>query len=231
MTVDLFGHETLPAGVKPKRGKPYLWVTWLTSLLAGENSCYVQPWLKAHYAFAEREDSRNFNLEAWKAEHAAFVELEVLRLKGEGWTVTVEDQNKFTYEGKAALIGGKPDIIAYRGELVKIVDVKGGKRRATDYQQVLIYLFALPRIAKRDPALLLGEVAYRGAEPATVTVQPQEVDPVWIGRLSDVVRKVAGVRPDAVPSARECGFCKVPDALCPARVEAPPELYGQGDEF
>jgi hypothetical protein len=231
VTTDLFGHATLPLGASPKRGKPYLWVTWLTGLLAGEDACYMQSWLKAHYRFEERAD-RSFDLEAWKAEHTAMVEFEVARQQQQGWRVTLEDQNKFTYEGQAALVGGKPDIIAYRDGLVKVIDCKGGKRRASDYQQVLLYLFFLPRIAKMAPANLLGEVIYRPDVSNPVCIQPTEVTAEWIARMSVAVRKVAGgVRPETVPSARECHFCKVPDALCPDRAEAPPELYGQGEEF
>lgn len=234
MTSDLFGHpvESLPPGVSPKRGKPYLWVTWLTGLLAGEDSCHLQPWMQSHFRFPERPGRGNFDLEAWKAEHSAMVEREVKVLTESGWKVTVEDQNKFTYNGRAALVGGKPDIIAYFGETVKVIDVKGGKRRASDYQQVLLYLFFLPRVAGIAPHHLFGEVAYRGDSPGVSTVNVQEVNAEWIARMSATVRQIAGDgKPEAVPSGRECAFCKVPDSLCSSRVEAPPEMYGEGDEF
>lgn len=36
------------------RNSPYVWVTWLTKILAGEQSCEWASWFKAHYQDFEK---------------------------------------------------------------------------------------------------------------------------------------------------------------------------------
>lgn len=231
MSEDLFDNPTLPPGVSPKRGKSYLWVSWLTSLLAGDDTCLLQPWLKVHYRFPE-VDHGSFDLSAWKAQHAAMVELERLKLESESWSYTVEDQNTFKLDGTTAIIGGKPDLIASRDGAVRVIDLKGGKKRGSDYQQVLIYMFALPRIAGHYPRNLHGEVVYRPEVAPRHVVQPTELTPEWIASLAALVRRLASrERPVPRPSARECAFCKVPASLCPQRVDEPAVMAGTTEEF
>ena len=34
-----------------KRDGPYVWVSWITKLLAGEVNCEWAPWFKAHHTY------------------------------------------------------------------------------------------------------------------------------------------------------------------------------------
>ena len=58
-------------------------------------------------------------------------------LKADGYTAFVEDQNKFTLKGRAATLGGMPDLVAVRGAGTLVVDCKSGKQRGSDSFQVL----------------------------------------------------------------------------------------------
>jgi hypothetical protein len=35
------------------RPEPYVWVSWITKILAGESSCVWSAWLRAHYQTAK----------------------------------------------------------------------------------------------------------------------------------------------------------------------------------
>lgn len=73
----------------------------------------------------------------------------------------VEDQNKFTIRGRTATLAGKPDLVAIKGEVVRVIDCKTGSRKGSDFLQVLIYLLLLPRVHPECRGKLLsGEVRY-----------------------------------------------------------------------
>jgi CRISPR/Cas system-associated exonuclease Cas4 (RecB family) len=200
------------------RRSPYAWVTWLTPILAGDAQCWFAPWFKSHFQF-EKLERGGVDLATWKVEHAAMVEARAARFRADGWTVYVEDQNKFTLRGTAVTLGGKPDLVAVRGLEARVVDCKGGKRRDSDLQQVLIYLFALPRYhAALTPAhVLTGEVEYRDG---SLTIPPESFTPALRERIVETIRRMgADEPPRRVPSARECAFCDIGPTDCPVRID------------
>lgn len=209
---------------RARHGNPYVYTTWLTGLLAGEDNCPYAPWFKAHYQFDKLE--RGFDLAGWKAEHSAMVNGRRAELETEGYTVTVEDQNTFKLLGATATLSGKADLVARRGAEVLVVDCKGGKARDADFYQVLIYLFALPLVwAKQQPTLFAagplrwrGEVCYRDHR---LPIEPEELTRDQVARLTALVRQCgASERPAKVPSARECRCCDLGRNDCAERVEA-----------
>ena len=80
------------------RDEPYVWVTWITKLLAGENHCEWAAWFRAHHTYAKAPS--DFDLAAWSAEHGAMVRERAAALRAEGLAVTVEGQNAFRLRGK-----------------------------------------------------------------------------------------------------------------------------------
>ena len=44
-----------------------------------------------------------------------------------GYTVSTEGQNSFNLRGRSAVLAGKPDLVARRGDEVVVVDAKTGK--------------------------------------------------------------------------------------------------------
>lgn len=199
------------------RPEPYIWVTWLTGLLAGEKQCAFAPWVKAHFR-VEKLDRGGFDLEAWKIEHTDMVRTRARELEAEGYRVSLEDQNAFKIRGQAGTLAGKCDLIAERGDEVRIVDAKSGQSRSADVQQVLIYLFAVPlaRPAVRGKRLI-GELQYKAHR---VEIQPEAFTPALRQRILDTIKAVgSGPRPPATPSAAECRWCDVGPGDCRDRIE------------
>ena len=59
---------------KPRESKPYIWVTWLSKLLSGDDSCEWRAWFQAHHysgSWARAETS--FNSVRWTMEHGALL--------------------------------------------------------------------------------------------------------------------------------------------------------------
>lgn len=206
----------------PRHGKPYVYVTWITGVLAGDRDCAWAPWFKAHFRADKRPD-RTFDLAAWTAEHVAMVQARAAELVADGWRVTVEGANDFRLYGKTAILSGKPDIVAIRGAEVLVVDCKTGKQRHSDFWQVLVYMLALPRVREDVVGLRLsGEVCYRDQR---ITVTPEELNGDREARIFDVLRQCGSDdRPAHAPSRHECAFCDITDSDCPERfVDMTPE--------
>lgn len=210
-----------------RKDAPAVWVTWLTSLLAGD-SCIWKTWFAARFWFKKRP--RPFDRAAWTADHAAMVRARVEQLRAQGWTVTVEDQNKFSVRVSGVTVAGQPDIVAVKLFDALVVDCKTGKQRDSDFWQVLIYLRLLP-LARPDRVgtRLRGEVQYRDR---SLPIAPEELN---AERRADVGKLLATIAstdpPPRAPSVRECDFCDLSAVDCPDRIEAEAAPVASVDAF
>ena len=99
------------------RATPYIWVTWLTKLLVGENSCEWAAWFRSrHESWSYGKVQSHFDATTWQLNHTALLNQIRTRLEGENETVFTENQNAFTLRGSSATLVGKPDLITSSGE-------------------------------------------------------------------------------------------------------------------
>lgn len=200
-----------------------MWVSWVTGLLAGTARCEWAAWYKAHFQHAKRVRETDFDMDRWERQHQELVDAHVQELLGgpDPWpTVTVETMNKFQLKGQAAILAGKPDIVAVQGSRAPnergaglVIDEKGGSPKPEHVWQVKLYLYALERLPAWKHLALTGQLAYRGVRK-DVTLAPG--DDVRIGL---VMRMVAAADPPKhTPSADECDTCDIDS--CPARIAA-----------
>ena len=158
---------------------PYIWVTWLTKLLTGDDSCEHASWFKTQFdAKSWTKAERVTNLARWQVGHTDLKNAKAREFREQGYQVSHETQNHFTIKGKLATIAGKPDLIARQGDLVWVTDVKSGRPRASDVAQVMIYMYLLP-VARPDlqGATVKGLVVYGSHEQE---IQSEEVDPAFV---------------------------------------------------
>lgn len=211
-----------------RKGKPYIHATWLAKLLGGYQ-CLWSAWFRAHHRY-EKFEEQALDLIKWNRDHNRLVAARVRELEREGCTVTLEGQNDFKLEGASAVIGGKPDIVATKDNVVLVVDGKTGRERESDIHQVVLYLYALPKVrpelATRD---LEGEVQYaRGDKRITVT--PPDPGSAWLRDLVGLIQTIASDRPPRrVPSRAECERCNIGPRDCPQRVGAAREAVSVAD--
>lgn len=195
----------------PRHGLPYFWVTWLTSILAGEAHCEYAPWFRSRFKYDKQP--RDFNLDAWQLEHTALITETVKTLKADGWTVTLEHQNAFRLTGKTAVLAGKPDIIARKGEEIWVIDCKTGEPSTRDYVQVCIYLIAIPMVWQRPDLWIHGQLVYK---THTTSIVPKDATGQVRDQLFALLRKLANdAQPGTVPSQHECDWCDI--AACADR--------------
>lgn len=213
-----------------RRNGPYIWVTWITGILAGDDSCGFSAWFKAHNKYDKVQKDDN-TLKQWKADHGAMVKKRAEELRKAGYTVYLEDQNKFTMTGKTGIaLAGTPDIVAVwqhpepppHGIDAIVVDCKSGKRRDKDYWQVCIYMMVLPHTHDACKGRRIhGEVRY---QDAPLKIHPDEEEEI----RDKIVKQIGTTGGDQeqrkVPSRRECRFCDITKADCPKRVDDAPDV-------
>ena len=175
---------------KPRRDGSYFWVTWLTKLLTGENSCEWASWFRARHKSG-----------SWE---------------GPDCQVLTERQNGFSLRGDAGILGGQPDLIARKGDAGTIIDVKTGKPGVAHIVQVMLYMYAVPRaIGQHRDVVFNGQVAYTDH---AVDIPAAAVDDKFVERLSQLIGQLASDAPARrVPSPGECRFCPITAADCPDR--------------
>jgi len=205
-----------------ERVEPYIWVTWLTKLLAGESNCEWSAWYRAHHTNYDKLPV-SFDLARWTIEHNELVNERREQLLNDGYEVYVEEENAFKRIGKTKItVSGKPDILAVRDGAGFVEDCKTGRPRTSDQLQVLVYMLLLPIGNPRCESLKLsGRVAYK---TSSVDIPASGLDDAFKARFVDLVHRVGGDSPlPKVPAWSECRWCDIGPADCLYRVSEPPE--------
>jgi hypothetical protein len=145
------------------RSSPYTYATWLSKAMAGERQCLYAGWFKSHFTF--KAEKRDFNLDAWTAEHTAMVHDVAAEYRAKGYKVYLEGQNTIRVRGRdGAVLVGKPDIVAVKDDTAVVVDCKTGQPRTSDSLQVRLYMYLLSEWSThpaRGCRRMLGEVRYQ----------------------------------------------------------------------
>lgn len=199
-----------------RSGKPYIFVTWLAKLLGGQQ-CVWSAWFKAHFNYQKYEEFAA-DLVKWNRDHTKLMAARQRALEADGWTCTSEDANSFKLEGASAVVAGKPDLVAVKGDRVLVVDGKTGRERDSDIWQVLLYLYAVPKARPDLPTDLEGEVFYKSGE--TVALTPGDLDADRMEQIVSLIRAIGSdTPPPKKPTRPECRVCNIGPTDCPQRVQ------------
>jgi hypothetical protein len=206
-------------------GLPYIVPTWISGIISGDKKCRFAPWYKAHFRY--RKLTRDGNLDQWKAEHSEMVDARVNALRAAGHKVSVEDQNAFKLVGVSAIVAGTPDIvIQFESGSERVEDCKSGKRRASDYWQVVIYAVVKALIDRTLAGRISGGLIYKDGD------QDITIEKIAEGKrlVLDTIKAVASEdRPVPEPSVQECKYCDI--AACAVRASAPAVAEASTEEF
>lgn len=92
------------------RTQPYIWTTWISKILGGDNSCEWSAWYRAQYQDIPKRDRSDMDTPRLK--HTSLLQRSKSRFEKEGYRVLIEDQNSFKLKGRVATLAGKPDLVA-----------------------------------------------------------------------------------------------------------------------
>lgn len=210
---------------------PYIWVTWLTKLLAGENSCEWAAWFRAqHEGWSWKKVPDTFDQTGWQLEHTSRINEHRQSWEDRGHTVFTENQNSFILRGKTAALGGRPDLIAKGSTGSTVIDIKTGQPTPSHSVQVMIYMYAIPRALTSYKGMTLdGRVVYQDHE---IDIPHSAIDVSFVETLSHLIRRVAAQIPARrVPSPTECNYCNITTEDCPERAIATTPIEGLTEDF
>jgi hypothetical protein len=202
-----------------KRQSPYIWVTWLSKVMAGEQACLWASWFKTHHQNFQKADS-DFNLARWNLEHTRLLVRTRTELAARNCDVRVESQNSFQYKhASGAVLAGKPDIVAIEGMDAVVVDCKTGKPKMSDQLQVQIYMYVLPVCF---PELSMFAVRGRVVYPShKIEIGPGAVDAAFGEHLDYFVNLIGTDDPPfKTASKSECRFCDITALDCSSRISS-----------
>ena len=214
-----------------RRTGPYIWVTWLTRLLAGEASCEWAAWFRAqHEGWSWSRTPSDFDQSQWLMNHTAQLNQRREEWERQGYTVFTEGQNGFNLRGSTAVLAGKPDIIAKRRDDATIIDVKTGRPNPCHSIQVMLYQYAIPRsFSQYNGMAFSGQVAY---PDHVVDIPADAVNAEFINTMGQLIRRLSSQVPARkVPSRSECAFCDITLADCPERIVDESSVQGVTEDF
>src|SRR5260370_37280129 len=93
------------------RDEGYVWVTWLSKLMAAEVQCTWAAWFKTHYTGYAKAPS-TFELAVWQVDHTQLLLELVEERRALGERTFKDNQNKFQVRvSPTVTLAGKPDLI------------------------------------------------------------------------------------------------------------------------
>lgn len=202
-----------------ERREPYIWVTWLSRLMAGETSCNWAPWFKTNYP--KRDDERvpsDLNVAGWQIAHTRILNELVNEQRSPGKRIIRESNLRFRHQN--FVLAGRPDLIILPSntEEVEIYDCKTGQPRVSDKIQVMIYMFCFPQ--SEDPwqgkKIPKGCVVYRKNR---VEIPPEAINEEFTNNLFYFLGiLISETPPEKNSNERECRWCDIAKTACPERV-------------
>ena len=214
-----------------KRDGLYVWVTWLSRLMAGEVTCQWAPWFRTHYTGYEKAPS-DFQLAVWTVQHTQLLdELTKERsVLGEG--VYREDQNQFRVRRSSGLvIAGKPDLITIdQTAHCTVYDIKTGNPSHSDIIQVMLYMMFLPHSsAVYKGKDFTGCIVYKDGTRSGIPANA--IDKDFQDHVTYFLNILESVTPpERTPSPAECKFCDITRIDCPTRRQDDESNTAVGDE-
>ena len=214
-----------------QRDMPYIWITWLTKLLVGENSCEWATWFRANHEGGSYDKvPSTFDATEWKLKHTELLTSVRSNMEADGRTVFTESQNSFKLKGSTAILAGKPDLITVSDGVGTVLDVKTGEPSPSHHVQVMLYMYSIPKAFQQYRGVVFdGKVVYQDHEDY---VPNSAVDDTFIGNLSNLIQRLVSPSPARrVPSGVECGFCNITAADCSERMEVTDVDTGDTQDF
>ena len=227
----IFALKAKDIDMADKRDMPYIWATWLTKLLVGENSCEWAAWFRAnHDSKSYSKVPSDFDATEWQLRHTELLNSVITELEEDGKTVFTENQNSFTLQGRTAVLGGKPDLITVSEGIGTVLDAKMGEPSPSHKVQVMLYMYALPKALPQYRGINFeGKVVYPDHQES---IPGTAIDDVFVDNLSSLIQRMVSPDPARrVPSSLECNFCNITSIDCADRIEVEEINHGETDDF
>ena len=191
---------------------------WLASLLSGEAQCQWASWFRTHHEDWHAVEGTILSGPNWPVDYTYRLNRCVKRYEEQGYAVSNGAPNAYNLSLGQAVLSGRPDVIATKGDACVVIDFPRGEANRSHVLQVITHMYALPRAVERLRGMApRGEVVY---SRETVDIPADSVDQEFVENLQWQVQRLASGEPlTRVPSPDECRACDITASDCPERME------------
>ena len=191
---------------------------WLAGLLSAEANCEWASWFRTHHENWQACEISNLPGIDWRIQYTCQLNDCIKRYEEQGYTVSNGGPNAYSLSLAEAVLSGRPDVIATKGDDCVVVDFPKGEPNRSHQFQVMIHMYALPRAVERLRDMSLrGELVYWQGQ---VDIPPDSLDREFIENLHSQAQRLTDGQPLArIPSTGECWTCDITVADCPERME------------
>ncbi|HEX3721856.1 MAG TPA: PD-(D/E)XK nuclease family protein [Nitrolancea sp.] len=193
------------------RREPFIWVSWLAKVMAGQVSCEWQYWFQAHHKLLSKQPS-TFDALGWQIGHTRLLSEVKREVVSSGLRPRTEFGVEFRLPGLEAKISGKADCLVVDGSNVMIYDCKTGKPRESDRVQVMIYMYGLATYPQFATSRIRGTVIYRD-ERFEIPYLPE----TFASDLGYFATLLAMDEEPARQPGQDCDYCNIASVDCPDR--------------
>ena len=194
------------------RDRPFIWVTWLASALAGP-TCGWAPWFRTNHELQVTQPD-DPDAPMWRQRHDQIVDRVDADLLARGLTTERELPLKVTFEDGVSIYG-KADLVAtdVDARAIDVFEAKGGWARPADALQLLIYMWLMEATVEdsEDWDIRGWLVRQRESEPFD-GLPPAFEESILLG----VDYLTSASVPARVPGPH-CRFCSITRVDCPVR--------------
>jgi hypothetical protein len=195
------------------RREPFVWVTWLAKVMAGEVSCHWQAWFQILNKLDRKRVDTAFLVER-QIEHSRMVSYIATQYRQKGIRYWLNTDLKLRLLNDRVTLCGKPDLIIDRPDRLTVIDCKTGSPKQSHTVQVMLYAYMMSQHHRFGDRPVRGFIAHRGERvevPAFPSSFPSQVEYFveWL---------VEGGEPSRAPGS-DCMRCPITSDDCPERVE------------
>jgi len=191
-----------------QRESPFIWVSWLSKVMAGEVSCHWQTWFQTHNQLTEKQPS-DFNLANWKIKHTKLLTELKEKLIEEKMSPLIEREIRYQIPESNTTIKGKIDCKIEKDDEIIVYDCKTGNERTSDQTQVMIYMYLL---SKKEDKKIKGKVIYNERE-----IEINELPKDFEEDFNYFINILASENSPVKNPGSDCKFCDITKQDCPER--------------
>jgi len=193
------------------RDSPYIWVTWLATIMSGSITCHWQSWFKSQNQLTEKQ-SDDFDLAGWTIDHTKMLTELNKKLTEENYNPIIEQGIKYEIPDSNAVIAGKPDCVIEKKNEVIIYDCKTGKEKISNQVQVMIYMYLLQK-NKTYKKQIRGIIKYKDKE-----IEIPNLPENFEENFNYFIDILSSSKPPTKNPGDDCKFCKITKNDCPERI-------------
>ncbi|MCK4521937.1 MAG: PD-(D/E)XK nuclease family protein [Nanoarchaeota archaeon] len=194
------------------RESPYIWVTWLAKIMAGDITCQWQSWFRSQNKEIEKQPD-DFDLVGWKMDHTKMLTELKEKLIKENYSPIIEQSVKYKIPNLDITVAAKPDCIIEKKDVVIIYDCKTGKERSSDQVQVMIYMYLLSK-GKFSGKQSKGVVIYKDKK-----IEIPNLPENFEDNFNFFVNVLSSPKPPTKNPGADCKFCSITKNDCSERVD------------